>query len=237
MADKEKKLRRELLRNKYADKGFDALTEEEKLELLLSYSCTGDTAQLAKELLSDYGSINALANADTELLMKDKKVSEQAAVLIKLIPCLSRTLYLERFKITTLNSSDSAKSFFTSHFIGAVGEQLIITAVNKRFRVVNTKVLAFGSPSQTYASYRDIADFAVKSSCTVFFMAHNHPQGVSLPSDSDILFTKNVSNTLLRLGSILADHIIIGADSAFSFRESGLIPDFSSSPLTGYSCK
>lgn len=237
MADKNIKLRRELLRNKYNDKGFDALIEEEKLELLLSYACSEDTGKLAHELISEYGSINSLADTDVQLLMKEKKVSEQAAVLIKLIPCLSRTLYLERFKITTLNSADSAKSFFTSHFIGAVGEQLIITAVNKRFRAVNTKVLAFGSPSQTYASYRDIADFAVKSSCNVFFMAHNHPQGVSRPSDSDILFTKNVSNALMRLGSVLADHIIIGSDSAFSFRENSLLPDFSASPLKGYTCK
>lgn len=237
MADKDIRSRRELLRNKYSEKGFDALTEEEKLELLLSYSCSGDPRQLAAELLSEYGSINALADTDIELLMKEKKVSEQAAVLIKLIPCLSRILYAERFKITTLNSSEAAKSFFRSHFIGAVGEQLIITAVNKRFRVVNTKILAFGSPSQTYASYRDIADFAVKSSCNVFFIAHNHPQSISTPSDSDILFTKNVANAFMRLGAFMADHIIIGSDSAFSFRESRLIPEFSNTPLKGYICK
>lgn len=236
MADKDIKLRKELLRNKYRSEGFDALTETEKLELLLSYACSGDTGKLAEKLINDYGSINALTDADHELLLKDNKMSEQAAALLKLIPCISRTLYHERFTVTILNSADAAKSFFTSHFIGAVGEQLIISAVNNKFRAVNTKILAFGSPTRAYTSYREISEFAVKSNCNIFFIAHNQPKADSSPSNSDILFTTNVVNAFSRLDSVLADHIIIGCDNSFSFRESNLVPELSSRPLEGYRC-
>ena len=237
MADKDIKLRKELLRKKYSDEGFDALTEAEKLELLLSYAYSGDTSKLAEKLLNEYGSINSLADAAPELLLKDNCVAEQAAVLIKLIPCISRILYLERFKITTLNSSEAAKSFFKSHFIGAVKEQIIISAVNKNFRVVNTKILAFGSKSKTYTSYREISEFAVKSNCNIFFLAHNHPKTDSSPSDSDVFFTKDVIKAFSRFGSVLADHIIIGCDNSFSFRESNRVEELSSCPLKGYSCE
>ena len=177
MADKNKKLRREQLLEKYHNIGFDGLTEHERLELLLTYAQVDEPAVLTAELLGEYGSVNALADADTALLMKDKRINEQTAVLLRLIPCISRSLYSERFTIKTLSSSKSAIDYFSSHFIGAVGEKLIMTAVSSRFRICSTKLLAFGTASRVSSSYRDIAEFAIKSDCDIFFVAHNHPRG------------------------------------------------------------
>lgn len=233
MADN-KKLHREQLIHKYETDGFGSLTEQERLELLLSYSCRGETKQLAEDLLRDYGSVNALSRADSGLLMKDPRINEQTAVLLRLIPSVSRALYMERFSVRTLNSTDAAKTFFASHFIGAVGEQLLMTSVSKRFRAVNTKILAYGTASQVMATYRDIADFAIKSDCGIFFIAHNHPHGAAQPSDSDILLTRNAASALSKLGAVLADHIIVGDEETFSFRESGLVPELSAFPLSGY---
>ena len=92
MADN-KKLHREQLIHKYETDGFGSLTEQERLELLLSYSCRGETKQLAEDLLRDYGSVNALSRADSGLLMKDPRINEQTAVLLRLIPSVSRALY------------------------------------------------------------------------------------------------------------------------------------------------
>lgn len=234
MADKNKKLRREQLLNKYHNDGFDGLTEHERLELLLTYAQADEPAVLAAELLGEYGSVNALADADTTLLMKDNRVNEQTAVLLRLIPCISRSLYSERFAIKTLNSSKAAIDYFASHFIGAVGEKLIMTAVSSRFRICATKVLAFGTASRVSSSYRDIAEFAIKSDCDIFFVAHNHPHGEAKPSDSDMLFTRNALKALSTLGAVLADHIIIGAEGGFSIRSSGLLPEMKPDGVKGY---
>ncbi len=236
MADKNKKLRREQLLEKYHKIGFDGLTEHERLELLLTYAQVDEPAVLTAELLGEYGSVNALADADTALLMKDKRINEQTAVLLRLIPCISRSLYSERFTIKTLSSSKSAIDYFSSHFIGAVGEKLIITAVSSRFRICSTKLLAFGTASRVSSSYRDIAEFAIKSDCDIFFIAHNHPHGEAKPSDSDMLFTRNVIKALSALGAVLADHIIIGAEEGFSIRGSGILTEMKPDGVKGYKC-
>lgn len=236
MKDNEKKLRKTQLLNIYKKEGFGGMSDVQKLELLLSYANVSEPSLLAAELLGEYGSINSLVDADPLLLMKNKLMNEQAVVLLKLIPCVSKAIYTERFAIKSISSSDAAKDFFASHFIGAIGEQLIITAVSTRMRVVTTKVLAFGSATHITASYRDIAEMAVKSDCTVFFAAHNHPHGAPTPSESDIVFTKNLIKTLSKLGAVLADHIIVGADSAFSMRESGLLPEMRADGVKGYKC-
>lgn len=234
MAANDIMLLRKQLTEKYERDGFDSLTEQERLELLLSYSCHSDVSSLAADLLKEYGSVNALAQADPRLLMKDIRINEQTAVLLKLIPAVSRALCMERRSVRTLSSSEAAKSFFSAHFTGTAEERLIITSVNKRFRVMSTKVLAFGTSSAATAAYRDICDFAVKSDCGIFFIAHNHPHGDALPSDSDILFTRTAAAALSGIGAVLADHIIVGSNSAFSVRVSGLVPELSAEPLRGY---
>ncbi|WP_455530558.1 JAB domain-containing protein [Ruminococcus sp.] len=228
------KLRREQLLKKYEEKGFDGLTEHERLELLFTYSRCTEPAALAAELLGEYGSINALANADPALLMKDGRINESTAVLLRLIPSVSRSLYMERFAVKTIKDAESAKKYFSGHFIGAVGEKLIITAVSKKMRVISSKVLAYGTNTKAAASYKDIADFVVRTDCTIFFTAHNHPNGSSMPSDSDILFTKNVIASMTMLGAVLADHIIIGASDATSFRELGILREMSDKNAEGY---
>ena len=232
--DLNKKLRVMQLRDKYSSEGFSALSEPERLELLLSYAGCKDCGCTAEKLLAAYGSINALADADPQLLMKETGINQQAAVLLKLIPAASRALYTERFEIRSIKDTNSAKNFFSSYFIGESSEKLLITAVSKLFHVEKTTPLAFGTPAQASTSYRNIAELVVKSSCNIFFIAHNHTTGSSEPSDSDILFTKTVIKELSKLGVILADHIIIGTDGAFSLRESGLVPEFSLMPLKGY---
>ena len=109
-----------------------------------------------------------------------------------------------------------------------------MTAVSSRFRICATKVLAFGTSSRVSSSYRDIAEFAIKSDCDIFFIAHNHPHGEAKPSDSDMLFTRNALKALSTLGAVLADHIIIGAEGGFSIRSSGLLPEMKPDGVKGY---
>jgi DNA repair protein RadC len=54
-------------------------------------------------------------------------------------------------------------------------------------------------------------------------MAHNHPGGSSVPSESDILATKRISEVLNYIDLILFDHIIFGGLPYFSFRQRGLL--------------
>lgn len=223
------------LREKYSANGLENMTEQERLELLLTYSCGEDEAEkLASDLLGEYGSITALSRADSHLLMKDSRVNEQTAVLLRLIASVSLTLSAERSGIRTLNSPEAAKEFFRSRFIGQTCEQIIMVPLTKRFRPAKLIKISDGQTASASASYSSIADAALKSECSLFIIAHNHPNGDAAPSDSDIVFTKGVISVLGKLGAVLTDHIIIGAEGAFSMRESGLINGFSLCTLNSY---
>ncbi len=55
-------------------------------------------------------------------------------------------------------------------------------------------------------------------------MAHNHPSGDPSPSREDIEITKKLSEAGKMMGIELLDHVIIGYDRNYGFKESGSLP-------------
>jgi DNA repair protein RadC len=54
-------------------------------------------------------------------------------------------------------------------------------------------------------------------------LAHNHPSGDPEPSEDDITITKRLIEAGKILGVEVIDHIIVGKNGFFSFKEKGLI--------------
>lgn len=54
-------------------------------------------------------------------------------------------------------------------------------------------------------------------------LAHNHPSGNLRPSKQDIQLTEALQELLEKINVMVLDHVIIGDDEYFSFREEGLI--------------
>lgn len=76
-------------------------------------------------------------------------------------------------------------------------------------------LLADGHPDLVFRSAR-LRD------CSSMILVHNHPSGHVEPSFEDKLTTRKLYEDGKKLGIELADSIIIGKDSYYSFREAGL---------------
>jgi len=70
---------------------------------------------------------------------------------------------------------------------------------------------------------RKVLENALKKKASAVILVHNHPSGHVKPSDADIRLTKTIQETAKILDIIVHDHIIIGENRFFSFREEGLI--------------
>ena len=55
---------------------------------------------------------------------------------------------------------------------------------------------------------------ALKAGAEEIIVAHNHPSGDPTPSKADVAATKELKDLASRLGVVLIDHIIIGADDS-----------------------
>jgi len=80
-----------------------------------------------------------------------------------------------------------------------------------------------GIVNQAVVYPRKVLENALKKKASAVILVHNHPSGHVKPSDADIRLTKTIQETARILDIIVHDHVIIGENRFFSFREEGLI--------------
>ena len=88
---------------------------------------------------------------------------------------------------------------------------------------VSDKVITTGTVNASLISPREIFEEALRKRAVHIILLHNHPSGSPIPSQQDMEVTKRVSECGKLLEIQLSDHIIIGDNKYFSFREKGLI--------------
>ncbi len=70
---------------------------------------------------------------------------------------------------------------------------------------------------------RQIIQKALQCSASTIILGHNHPYGTALPSDADILMTRQLYEMAQVLDITLRDHIIVAGDDFVSLAQSGIL--------------
>lgn len=107
--------------------------------------------------------------------------------------------------------ADANKEFFVALFL------------NTKNGVLKQEVISIGSLNANIVHPREVFRTACMISASSIIVAHNHPSGDPTPSKEDIDLTKKLVEAGKMMGIELLDHVIIGHDSNYGFKESGLI--------------
>ena len=89
------------------------------------------------------------------------------------------------------------------------------------------EVLNHGVVNAVDISTRRLLETALKHKASAVVLAHNHPDGVAMPSREDEAFTEKTAEALRLMGIRMMDHIIVAGKNYFSMRESGFYRGFS----------
>lgn len=226
MSDNLHKGHRKRLKDRFVSNGLQDFEPHNALEILLFYAIPKrDTNDIAHELINRFGSVSAVFNAPVELLKEVSGIGEHAAILLKLIPQLSR-LY-EEGMVPLEESYDKPEKwieFFRPKFIGYTQEVLYVAAVDDAARLVGWELLRDGGNKSVSVSCTDIMKFTLRWHVDRIVMAHNHPHGIANPSSADIYKTKELIDGLNNLDITLMDHFVFGRNGeGISMREFGMI--------------
>lgn len=207
---------RERLKNRFIAEGLDNFEPHAILEMILFYSVPRrDTNPIAHRLLDYFGgSLIRVFDAPIEELCKVEGVGMNTATLIKLFPEVCRRYLMEMRETGDIikTSKDAAKCFIPM-FIGRTNEIVAIICIDAKGKILFCNTIFEGTVNAAAVSIRRFVEVAVRYAATDIIMAHNHPGGLAIPSEDDIVVTKKVADALKTVNINLLDHIIVsGSD-------------------------
>jgi DNA repair protein RadC len=216
---------RQRLKKKFSESGVDAFHDYEVLELLLSYAIPlKDVKPLAKELISRFGSLKGIMDAEKDSLEKVKGIGAHTAILIKLIKEMGILYLKEKAKEKPQITCTSELLDYCKTYMGGLkDERFCVIYLDAQNRMTDIETIQEGIVNQAVVYPRKVLENALKKKASAVILVHNHPSGHVKPSDADIRLTKTIQETAKILDIIVHDHIIIGENRFFSFREEGLI--------------
>ena len=102
-------------------------------------------------------------------------------------------------------------------------EEFKVLFLNRGNKVLGVLDVSSGGITGTVADPRIILAAAIKANAVHLIIAHNHPSGALKPSRADELLTTKIKEGALLFDIKLLDHIIMTAESYYSFADEGLL--------------
>lgn len=205
--------------------GATQLSDAELLAIFLRVGVKGKSAvALAKDLLHHFGNLSRLMSCTSEELTRihgmglSKWSQIQAAYEL-----VKRSLEASLSEDSIFSSPSHVREFLQAKIGRLPHEVFLCLYLDSRLHLIECQELFRGSISHTAVYPREILKEALARNASGLIVAHNHPSGNPLPSQSDQELTKTLLNALQLVDIALLDHCIVSGSGFFSFSDSGLM--------------
>lgn len=219
----EHKGHRQRMKKRYLLDGIDNFEQHEILEMLLFYCVPmKNTSDLAHRVISEFGSISAFFDAPIDALI-EFGLSENQATFFKLMPDIARVYIDDKHNNNDkIIDSENIATHILDKFIGRENENVLTLLLDSKGKELFCGIVSKGSISTTEIPIRKIVDLALRYHAKSVVVAHNHPSGVCLPSNEDLVATVNIKNALSLIGVNLIDHFIVADNDCISLAQSAI---------------
>ena len=228
---------RQRLRDKFLEHGLEKFTDEEIVELLLTFGTPRrDCKQAARNLLKRFGSIRAVFEADSQDLAGTQGVGQANVVAVKFIHAAAGR-YLEQRLIGREYLSSSHKVFtYLRHNLENLGKEVFkVIYLDSANGVISLEDGSRGTVNRADVHPREIIERALTLKASGMVFAHNHPTGRTAPSPDDLRLTRQLLHAAFLVQMKVIDHLIVGkGEEYFSFRDQGRLTVYENEMLTFY---
>jgi DNA repair protein RadC len=212
---------RQRIKEKYEKSGMEGWLDYEVLELALSYAIPRkDTKTIAKELLSRFKSLNGVLDADRKELQGINGVSKHSVLFLSLLKDIS-ILYMEKgiHNKDLLSTPQVVYDYLKVSLKGLTDEEFKMLFLDSRNQLIVIETLKTGTVNRSIVFPRKVVERALYHHTVGVIIAHNHPAGSLEPSQEDQDITRAIREALKTVDIVLLDHIVIGGNEFFSFKE------------------
>ena len=207
----------------------DSMSDTELLVTMLNAVTNGRLTEtkaheLAREITEDKTFLSRIDTVSVPEFMELGLEEQEAVALVSMAEVLKRSLVKKSERESVFSSERLGKKL-----IAQIGhkeqEHLMAIYLNNQNQIVDERVISIGTKNRSLASPSDILRYAVRCNASSIIVAHNHPSGSVAPSGNDREFTRNIMECCKLFEIVLLDHVVVGRDTYYSFREKDYLFD------------
>lgn len=212
-------------RERLLDNGPESLSDAELLAIFLRTGRKGISAvDLARELLTAFDGLRGLLEADRATFsarpgLGDAKFAQLQAVL----EMGRRHLWQSLSRGPALTSPLQTREYLAARLRHEPHEVFACIFLDNRHRVIRFEELFRGTIDGAAVYPREVVKKALAHNAAAIIIAHNHPSGITEPSQSDETLTRRLREALNIVDIRLLDHLVIGDGHPVSLAERGIV--------------
>ena len=206
---------RDRVKKRFLTEGLSHFEQHNILEFLLFYSIPQqDTNEIAHALLERFGSLEAVFDASAEELMTVSGIKEHSATLIRMIPAYAARYCAEKNDAKE-PFPDICKigEYLLNYYRNIEKETAVLLLLDNKFHLIEAVSVYEGPFHSPYIGTKEILETALRKRASVVVLAHNHPDGIPLPTRGDILKTQEIENAFRMVDIRLISHLLIAGGS------------------------
>ena len=212
-------------REKLLQRGADSLSDAELLAIFLRTGVKGKSAvDLARDLLTHFGSLTHLFAASPKEFCAMHGMGQAKYVQLQAVAEMARRALQEEMRSgNALSSPGAVRDYLKLLLGGRTQEVFMVIFLDAQHRTITAEELFHGTLTQTSVYPREVVKRALHHNAAAVILAHNHPSGVTEPSQADHMLTDALKQALALVDVRVLDHFIIAGTSCLSFAERGMV--------------
>lgn len=206
-------------RERLEKQGPSVLSDAELLAIILK---TGNKEEnvvdMSNRLISKYG-VDKLSNCSLAELQEIKGIGNAKASQIIALFEFNKRHSISKQNGKPIKTAKDVFDYCSPKLSGVTKELFMILHLDTRNKIIKDEIVSVGTLNSSLIHPREVFKSAIKESANAIILVHNHPSGDAEPSEED----KKITEVLFEAGDLLSikvlDHVIIGKDSWYSFKD------------------
>ncbi len=207
-------------RERFLKYGPETLSDAELFAILLRTGSKGENVvDMSNRLIAEYG-LDKLFDCSLKELQGIKGIGPSKAMQILTIAELQKRANQSKNPVKRISCAEDVFNLMHEKLKGKKEENFYVIMLNTKNHLIGEPVLITkGVLDASIVHPREIFKPAIKNSASRIILVHNHPSGDPNPSQEDLDITEKIIQSGEELGIKVLDHIIIGSDKWWGWKE------------------
>ena len=115
-----------------------------------------------------------------------------SATYLNMIPsaCLYSQVHKGKLENVPVLTTEDCGAYMMPYFMGRTKETVYLLSLDAKCKPLSCRQIGEGGINSAGVSLRAIVETALTEQASTVILAHNHPSGIALPSNEDIMTTR-----------------------------------------------